>query len=268
MHPMLNIAIRAARIAGNLIVKHYEIPSTIGSIQKIDNDFIINLRCAAKRLIVEIIHNSYPKHIISSKEETGKVFGEDTQVEWIIDSLNGTINFIKRIPHFAVSIAVRIKNRTEVGVIYDPMRNELFTASRGQGVQMNNYRQRTGSARDLNGIILGTGFPFKQKWHACSYITLVRKLFIQCTDVRISGSAALDLAYVAAGRIDGFFEIGLKPYNFAAGELLVREAGGVITDFNGDHNYPFSGNVVAGNPRVVKAILSTMRTELTEELKC
>ncbi|MEG3054411.1 MAG: inositol-1-monophosphatase, partial [Hafnia paralvei] len=186
---------------------------------------------------------------------------------WVVDPLDGTANFIKRLPHFAVSIAVRIKGRTEVAVVYDPMRNELFTATRGQGAQLNGYRLRGAAAKDLDGTILATGFPFKVKQHAPAYIAILGKLFTQCADFRRTGSAALDLAYVAAGRVDGFFEIGLKPWDFAGGELLVREAGGLVTDFVGGHNYLSSGNIIAGNPRVVKAILANVRDELSEALK-
>ena len=181
--------------------------------------------------------------------------------------LNVTTTFVNGLPHFSVSIAVRITGRTEVAVVYDPMRNELFTATRGQGAQLNGYRLRSGNARDLDGTILATGFPFKQKQHAASYINMVSALFTTCADFRRTGSAALDLAYVAAGRVDGFFEIGLKPWDFAGGELMVREAGGVVTDFLGGHNYLSSGNLVAGNPRVVKSILSAIREQLSEALK-
>ncbi|BAE75047.1 Inositol-1-monophosphatase [Sodalis glossinidius str. 'morsitans'] len=266
MHPMLNIAIRAARKAGNFIAKHYETPDAVEASQKGTNDFVTNVDREAERLIVEVIRKSYPQHAIIGKE-SGELAGEDNDVQWIIDPLDGTTNFIKRFPHFAVSIAVRIKGRTEVAVVYDPMCNELFTASRGQGAQLNGYRLRGGTGRDLDGTILATGFPFKQKQHSNSYIALVSKLFIQCADFRRTGSAALDLAYVAAGRVDGFFEIGLKPWDFAGGELLVREAGGLVTDFTGGHNHLLSGNIVAGNPRVVKAMLSTLRDELSEALK-
>lgn len=266
MHPMLNIAIRAARKAGNLIAKYYENPDAVEASHKGVNDFVTNVDREAERLIIEVIRKSYPQHVING-EESGEL-GEDVNVQWIIDPLDGTSNFIKRFPHFAVSIAVRIKGYTEVTVVYDPMRNELFTASRGHGAQLNGYRLRGGTARNLDGAILATGFPFKQKQHVHSYITLVSKLFIQCADFRRTGSAALDLAYVAAGRVDGFFEIGLKPWDFAGGELLVREAGGLITDFTGGHNHFFSGNIVAGNPRIVKAMLSSMRGALSEMLKC
>jgi len=145
--------------------------------------------------------------------------------------------------------------------------NELFTATRGQGAQLNGYRLRGSTARDLDGTILATGFPFKAKQYATTYINIVGKLFNECADFRRTGSAALDLAYVAAGRVDGFFEIGLRPWDFAAGELLVREAGGIVSDFTGGHNYMLTGNIVAGNPRVVKAMLANMRDELSDALK-
>ncbi|ACY85652.1 inositol-1-monophosphatase [Edwardsiella piscicida] len=266
MHPMLNIAVRAARKAGNLIAKSYETPDSVEASQKGSNDFVTNVDRDAEHLIIETIRKSYPKHTIIS-EECGELLGEDHEIQWVIDPLDGTTNFIKRLPHFAVSIAVRIKGRTEVAVVYDPMRNELYTATRGQGAQLNGYRLRTGVAKDLDGTILATGFPFKMKHHATTYIKMVDKLFTQCADFRRTGSAALDLAYVAAGRVDGFFEIGLKPWDFAAGELLVREAGGLVTDFVGGHGYLASGNVVAGNPRVVKSLLGALRDELSDALK-
>ncbi|TCV92224.1 inositol-1-monophosphatase [Biostraticola tofi] len=266
MHPMLNIAIRAARKAGNLIAKHYETPDAVEASQKGNNDFVTNVDREAERLIIEVIRKSYPQHTIIS-EECGELTGEDQDVQWIIDPLDGTTNFIKRLPHFAVSIAVRLKGRTEVAVVYDPMRNELFTSTRGQGTQLNGYRLRGSTSRDLEGTIIATGFPFKQKQHSASYMNVMTKLFVHCADFRRSGSAALDLAYLAAGRVDGFFEIGLKPWDYAAGELLVREAGGVVTDFVGAHNYLNSGNIVAGNPRVVKTMLAVMREELSEALK-
>ena len=266
MHPMLNIAVRAARKAGNVIAKNYETPDAVEASQKGSNDFVTNVDREAERQIIEVIRKSYPKHTIIT-EESGELAGEDQDIQWIIDPLDGTTNFIKRLPHFAVSIAVRIKGRTEVAVVYDPMRNELFSAVRGQGAQLNGYRLRTSTARDLDGTIMATGFPFKLKQHATPYINIVGKLFTQCADFRRTGSAALDLAYVASGRVDGYFEIGLKPWDFAAGELLVREAGGLVTDFVGAHGYMLSGNIVAGNPRVVKAMLATMRDELSEALK-
>lgn len=266
MHPMLNIAVRAARKAGNLIAKSYETPDAVEASQKGSNDFVTNIDKEAERLIIDVIRKSYPKQTIIT-EESGELAGEDQDVQWVIDPLDGTTNFIKRLPHFSVSIAVRIKGRTEVAVVYDPMRNELFSAVRGQGAQLNGYRLRGSNARDLDGTILATGFPFKQKQYATTYVNIVGKLFTQCADFRRTGSAALDLAYVAAGRVDGFFEIGLKPWDFAAGELLARESGSLVCDFTGGHNYLMTGNIVAGNPRVVKSMLALMRDELSEALK-
>ncbi|MGL9760508.1 MAG: inositol-1-monophosphatase [Symbiopectobacterium sp.] len=267
MHPMLNIALRAARKGGNLIANNYEAPNIVKASQKGANDFITDVGRDTERLIIEVIRKSYPQHTTLSKE-CGEVVGEDNTVQWIIDPLDGTTNFVKRLPHFAVSIAVRIKGRTEVAVVYDPMRNELFTATCGQGAQLNGYRLRGGNARDLEGTILATGFPFKQKQHTIPYINMVSALFTACADFRRTGSTVLDLAYVAAGRVDGFFEIGLKLWDFAGGELLVREAGGIVTDFVGGQNYLASGNLVAGNLRVVKSILVAIREQLSEALKC
>lgn len=160
MHPMLNIAVRAARKAGNLLAKNYETPDAVEASQKGSNDFVTNVDKAAEAVIIDTIRKSYPQHTIIT-EESGELEGTDQDVQWVIDPLDGTTNFIKRLPHFAVSIAVRIKGRTEVAVVYDPMRNELFTATRGQGAQLNGYRLRGSTARDLDGTILATGFPFK-----------------------------------------------------------------------------------------------------------
>ncbi|MBJ3815685.1 inositol-1-monophosphatase [Shimwellia pseudoproteus] len=266
MHPMLNIAVRAARKAGNIIAKNYETPDAVETSQKGTNDFVTNVDKEAERAIIDVIRKSYPQHSIIS-EEAGELPGEDSDVQWVIDPLDGTTNFVKRLPHFCVSIAVRIKGRTEVAVVYDPMRNELFTATRGQGAQLNGYRLRGSNARDLDGTILATGFPFKAKQHATAYMNILGKLFTQCADFRRTGSAALDLCYVAAGRVDGYFEIGLRPWDFAAGELIAREAGALVCDFVGGHGHMLNGNIVAGNPRVVKAMLSSMREELSEALK-
>ncbi|AIN62795.1 inositol-1-monophosphatase [Providencia stuartii] len=266
MHPMLNIAIRAVRKAGNHIAKSYETPDNVQITQKGSNDFVTNVDREAEHLIIEVIRKSYPDHTIIT-EESGELLGKEDDIQWVIDPLDGTTNFTKRFPHFAVSIAVRIKGRTEVAAVYDPMRNELFTAVRGQGAQLNGYRLRGADARELDGAIVATGFPFKQKQHAVVFMNIMSKMFESCADFRRTGSAALDLCYVAAGRVDAYYEIGLKPWDFLGGELIMREAGGIMTDFVGNHNYLASGNIVAGSPRIVKEILSVMREELSESLK-
>ena len=266
MHPMLNIAIRAARKAGNYIAKNYEDPQNVTVTQKGANDFVTSVDRDAEQIIVDIIRKSYPDHTIIT-EESGELLGKDDDIQWVIDPLDGTTNFTKRFPHFSVSIAVRVKGRTEVAAVYDPMRNELFTAVRGQGAQMNGYRLRMAEKRDLEGAVVATGFPFKHKQHASIYMNIMGKMFDQCADFRRTGSAALDLCYVAAGRVDAYFEIGLKPWDFLGGELIMREAGGIMTDFVGGHNYLASGNLVAGSPRVVRDILAAMKDELSEALK-
>lgn len=258
---MLTIAIRAARQAGNFIAKSYEKPNFIETAIKDQNDFVININRKAKQIITEVIHRSYPTHSILL-EECSQILDEKDNIQWIVDPIDGISNFTKRLPHFAVSIAIRANGRTEVSVIYNPMVNELFTAVRGQGAQLNSYRLRLKNSNELAEAIIATGFPLKAKKHLVVYINIIAKLFKICADFRRTGSTALDLAYVAADRIDAFFEIGLKPLNFIAGELLVREAGGLITDFVGDNNYFASGNLLAGSSRLIKKMVLEIQTEL------
>ncbi len=265
MHPMLNIAIRAARKAGNHIAKSLENTDKIESVQKGTNDFVTNIDNEAEALIIDTIKNSYPDHSIIA-EESGLMEGKDSDVQWIIDPLDGTTNFVRGIPHFSVSIAVRIKGKTEVACVYDPMLNELFTAQRGSGAQLNNARMRVKQLKDLQGTVLATGFPFKQKQHSESYFKIMSALFIECSDFRRAGSAALDLCYVAAGRVDGYFELGLKPWDMAAGELIAREAGAIVTDFAGGTEYMKSGNVVASSARGVKSMLKIIRENGNEAM--
>ncbi len=258
MHPMLNIAIRAARKAGNHIAKSLENADKIESTLKGSNDFVTNVDKEAELLIIDTIKNSYPEHSIIA-EESGLQEGKDSDVQWIIDPLDGTANFVKGLPHISVSIAVRIKGKTEVACVYDPMLNELFTAQRGAGAQLNNARIRVTPAKDLQGAIIATGFPFKQKQHSESYFKIMSSMFTEVADFRREGSAALDLCYLAAGRVDGYFELGLKPWDMAAGELIAREAGAILTDFGGGTNYMKSGNIVGSSPRGVKGLLKHIR---------
>lgn len=265
MHPMLNIAIRAARKAGNHITKSLETIDKIETTQKGLNDFVTNIDQEAEHIIVNTIKTSYPEHSIIA-EEQGFIEGQDSDVQWIIDPLDGTNNFVKGFPHFCVSIAVRIKGRTEVACVYDPIRNELFTAQRGAGAQLNNARIRVNQLKDLQGTILATGFPFKQKQHAESYMKIMTSLFTECADFRRTGSAALDLCYLAANRVDGYFELGLKPWDMAAGELIAREAGAILTDFAGGTDYMKSGNIVGSSARGVKSILKHIRDNANQAI--
>ncbi|POB83273.1 inositol-1-monophosphatase [Vibrio vulnificus] len=265
MHPMLNIAIRAARKAGNHIAKSLENVEKIESTLKGTNDFVTNVDKEAETIIIDTIKSSYPEHCIVA-EENGLINGKDKDVQWIIDPLDGTTNFVKGLPHFAVSIAVRIKGKTEVACVYDPMLNELFTAQRGAGAQLNNARIRVKQPKDLQGAIIATGFPFKQKQHSESYFKIMSAMFVEVADFRRAGSAALDLCYVASGRVDGYFELGLKPWDIAAGELIAREAGAIITDFAGGTEYIKSGNVVASSARGVKSLLKHIRENGNEAI--
>lgn len=261
MHPMLNIAVRAARSAGKVIVRSLEQFDKVEIESKGSNDFVTSVDISAEEAIIETIRKSYPDHTIIG-EESGVLTGSDDNVQWIIDPLNGTTNFIKGIPHFAVAIAIKVKGKLDQSVIYDPIRGELFTASRGKGAQLNNTRIRVKASKTLSGTILATGFPVRHKQHTAAYMSMFSSLFDQCSDMRHAGSPALDLAYVAAGRVDGFFEIGLKPWDTAAGELLIIEAGGLVTDFTGGHNHATSGNIATANTRLLKEVLKTIRPHL------
>jgi len=266
MHPMLNIAVRAARSAGTVISRAFEQHDKIEIESKGGNNFVTSVDIKAEQAIIDAIKKSYPKHTIIS-EECGEITGEDNDYQWIIDPLDGTTNFIKGIPHFSVSIALKVKGKLDQAVIYDPIRGELFSASRGKGAQLNNQRIRVKQRKELAGTILAAGFPQNQKNQFNAYMNMFKDLFSQTTDMRRTGSAALDLAYVAAGRVDGYFELSLKPWNTAAGELLIIESGGLVTDLNGGHEHNTSGNIVAANGRLLKEIVKTIHPHLSSSMK-
>ncbi|HBO37195.1 MAG TPA: inositol-1-monophosphatase [Pasteurellaceae bacterium] len=266
MNPMLNIAIRAARKAGNVIAKNYERRDGVETVLKNINDYVTNVDKMAEEAIIEVIKKSYPEHTIIT-EESGILEGKDSDVKWVIDPLDGTTNFIKGLPHFSVSIAIRVKDRTEVGVVYDPLRNELFTAVRGEGTKLNDIRLRVDNKRELKGAVLATGFPFKLAKYMPLQFAMMNTLINECADFRRTGSAALDLCYVAASRVDGYFEIGLNAWDCAAGDLIVREAGGLTSDFKGDHNYLKTGHLIAAAPRIMKDILTRIQPCLGSEFK-
>lgn len=257
MHPMLNIAVRAARVAGNSIARGFENRTELELEHKGDNDFVTKVDKEAEQAIIHKIKQSYPEHSFVG-EEGGKVEG-DPDFQWIIDPLDGTNNFVRGIPHFCVSIALLYKGKLDQAVVFDPIRGELFTASKGSGAQLNGFRIRAGKARDLSGTILATGLPFKHKTSEDGYMQKFTTIFNQCGDIRRCGSAALDLAYVAAGRFDGYWERGIKPWDIAAGELLVREAGGLVTDYQGNNDPLYSGEIVSGNPKVVQQLVKHLK---------
>lgn len=270
MQPMLNMALRAARAAGDIISQSAERVDLVDVEAKGLNDFVTKVDRAAEKAILNVLQKTYPTHSFLG-EETGlsEGKGEGADWLWIIDPLDGTTNFIHGFPQFAVSIAVQYRGVTEHAVVLDPMRREEFSGSRGRGAAMNGRRLRVTSRKNLEGGLIGTGFPFRpdQQAHIDNYLGMFKDVALHTAGMRRAGSAALDLAYVAAGRLDGFFEFGLQPWDIAGGDLLIREAGGLVCDFAGGHNYLDSGNVVAGNPKLLKALLTTLSPHLNDSLR-
>ena len=264
MHPMLNIAVRAARNAGDLIQRSSENISQLTISKKSKNDFVSEVDRMAEQEIIQVIKYAYPDHSILA-EESGEHKGNE--FTWVIDPLDGTTNYLHGYPQYAVSIALKNKGKTEVGVIYDPLRDELFTAEKGGGAMLNNRKIRVSKQTDLSTALIGTGFPFKFPQHLDAYLNMFKTLTPATAGIRRAGSAALDLAYLATGRLDGFWEIGLKEWDMAAGILLVQEAGGVVTDFSFDDQYVQSGNIITGNPKMHQAIYQAIQPHITEQLK-
>ena len=260
MQPMTTIALRAARKAGEIIARATDQLDKVEVQQKGVNDFVTEIDQAAEREVVYHLQKAYPDHAILG-EEGGVIGNPDSDYQWFIDPLDGTTNFIRGIPHFAVSIACAHKGQLEHAVILDPIRREEFTASRGHGAQLNGRRLRVTARKSLEGALIGTGIPYKSRAEEFipSYMRSLEAVAKQTAGIRRAGSAALDLAYVAAGRLDGFWEIGLRQWDIAAGALLIREAGGLLSDFSGGANYLDTGNIVAGGPKCFKALLQTVQ---------
>jgi len=264
MHPMLNIAVRAARQAGRILLRNLEHTETLRVFQKGRNDFVSEVDRQAEQAIIQELRDKYPHHAILA-EESGALSGNE--YEWIIDPLDGTNNYLHGFPQFSISIALRVKGRIEHGVVYDPLREELFTASRGGGAQLNDRRLRVSTRVNLEGALLGTGFPFRDQSNLKNYLGMLEVLIKDTAGIRRAGSAALDFAYVAAGRLDGFWELGLSQWDCAAGALLILEAGGIVTDLGGGDRFLETGNVVAGGPKVHRAILDAIGPFRTERLR-
>lgn len=256
MHPLVNIAVKAARQAGKILTQSYDHLEGVNVTEKQANDFVSDVDKLVEQDIIDSIRQRHPNHAILA-EEGGQHAGDDYC--WIIDPLDGTTNFLKGIPHFAVSLAVKQNNKLIAGVIYDPIRQELFTAARGEGARLNDTRVRISKHDQLNNALIGTGFPFKRHDLFPSYQDNFQKLFLQVADMRRAGAASLDLAYVAAGRLDGFWEMFLEPWDMAAGILMIREAGGMVTDMQGGEQYFESQNIVAANAKLLKQMLETFR---------
>lgn len=268
---MLNIAIRAARKAGIFIERAFDDIQHLSIEAKGHNDFVTEVDRKSEAIIVDTLLKSYPDHMIIG-EEGGVIpsqTGNSDAHQWIIDPLDGTTNFIFGLPHFAISIACMHRGLIQHAVVYDPIKKEEFTASRGYGAQLNGKRIRVSSRTSLQTALVGTGIPFKQEHgeYLDNYLSMLKAVAQQAVGIRRAGAAALDLAYIAAGRLDGFWEFDLKPWDIAAGELLIQEAGGLSGDFLGGNNHRKSGNMVAGTPKVFKSLLKTLQPHLTGKLK-
>lgn len=263
MEPTINIALRAARKAGELIVRAGDKLDRLHIERKSVNDYVSEVDRAAEREIIAQLSKAYPTHGFIA-EESGASGPRDADTVWVIDPLDGTTNFLRGIPHYCVSIACLYRGRLEHAVVLDPIRREEFTASRGRGAQLNGARIRVSGLASLDGALLGTGIPFKSRHQDTlpAYCESLEHLAAQCAGIRRAGAAALDLAYVAAGRLDAFWEIGLSQWDMAAGVLLVQEAGGLVSDFQGGDAYMSSGNIVCGNPKCFKAVLQGVQPAL------
>ena len=255
MHPMLNIAIRAARTAGDSIVREMDRTRDISIETKGKNDFVTEVDKNAEGIIISVIKNAYPEHAFLA-EESGQE-GENDYL-WIIDPLDGTTNFLHGFPHFSVSIALQNKGVLEQAVIYDPLKQELFTASKGKGAQLNNRKIRVSVKNTLDGALLGTGFPYNNKSVMQQFIESYKNLFPNVAGIRRAGVASLDLAYVACGRLDGFWEFNLRPWDIAAGALIIQEAGGINAELTGGADYMETGNIISANPKMIKAMLKVL----------
>ena len=256
MNPMLGFAVKAARRAGDIINRAAENIEQLKIKHKTLNDLVSEVDHAAEAAIISSLQKVYPNHAFLA-EESGRTGESD--YEWIIDPLDGTTNFLHGFPVYAVSIAMSYKKQLQVAVVYDPCRNDLYTAARGAGAYLNEKRIRVSKRDKLIDCLIGTGFPFKANSDIDSYTDMFKTIALKTAGIRRPGAAALDLANVAAGRLDGFWEIGLSPWDMAAGALLIKEAGGLVGDLEGEDQFLDSGRIVAGNPKIFVQLLSALR---------
>jgi myo-inositol-1(or 4)-monophosphatase len=264
MHPLLNIAVSAARRAGEVIVRSLDRVGALTVSEKSRNDFVSEVDRAAEQVLIATVRKAYPAHGFLA-EESGSAPGDE--YTWVIDPLDGTTNFLHGFPQFAVSVACRHRGRAEIGVVLDPMRGELFTAERGAGTQLDGRRLRVSQRPGLEGALVGTGFPFREnrRWLK-PYLGMLERIMEATAGVRRPGAASLDLAYVAAGRLDGFWEVGLAPWDTAAGNLLITEAGGMVGNLAGAE-YRDGGHLLAGSPRVYASLIELLAPFLDDELR-
>ena len=255
---MLNVAIKAARAAGALINRAALDVEAVRVSLKQTNDFVTEVDQAAETAIIETLLTAYPGHGILAEESGSEHGAKDSEMVWIIDPLDGTTNFIHGFPFYCVSIALSVRGKVEQAVVYDPMRNDIYSASKGRGAYVNDRRIRVGKRTRLQDCLISNGFPYRPGDKLKPYLNMLGEVMSQCAGVRSPGAAALDLAHVAAGLTDGFFETGLQPWDVAAGSLLITEAGGLIGNFTGESDFMNHGECVAGNPRIYGQLVSTL----------
>lgn len=261
MHALLNVAVMAARRAGSTLIRKMNNLEKLAIEKKGHNDYVSDADRAAEKTVIDCILKHYPDHAILA-EESGTQGESDTV--WIIDPLDGTTNYLHGFPVFAVSIGVQVKGRVEHGVVYDPMRQELFTASRGEGAQLDGRRIRVSGRKQLETALIGTGFPFRQgEKELDPYLSMLGKVVRNTSGVRRPGAAALDLCYVAAGRLDAFWETGLAPWDMAAGGLIIREAGGIVSGLDGSESFLDSGHILCGTPKIYAGLARLCAKEIS-----
>ena len=255
MHALEHIAISAARAAGNHIMRNLDRADQLKISRKSRNDFVSDVDRGAEAEIIHTIRKAHPDHAVLAEEG-----GADGQSDWlwIIDPLDGTTNFLHGLPHFAVSIAVQHKGKLQHGVIYAPCTQDLYVATRGSGAVLNSRKIRVSKTSAIEESLVGTGVPLRAA-KLDEYLPQLRAVVEKTAGVRRAGAAALDLAYVACGRLDAFWELGLKPWDMAAGMLLVEEAGGVISELYGADDPLKTGNLFAGSPRMYEQIAPLLR---------
>ena len=259
--PEINIAEKAAFKAGGVLMRLQKQVHTLHVIKKKENDFASIADQAAEQAIIEVISKAHPEHAILG-EEGGLIGNKESDHIWIIDPLDGTTNFLHGIPHYCVSIALEVKGVIQHGLIHDPIRDETFYASKGHGAYLNESRLRVDIKANLKDAVIATGFPFRKREVFNRYMLQFKSIFKSVGDIRRAGSAALDLAYVAAGRVDGFWEMGLEKWDMAAGALIVNEAGGDCKDFKLKNNYLDNGNIIAGNLKVIAALQNKIKASI------
>lgn len=261
LNPALNTAFKAARRAGDMMMRAASNLSSVKVDSKAFNDFVSDVDRQAESIIIDILKDAYPHHRIVS-EEAGVIGNERAEFEWIIDPLDGTTNYLHGHPQYAISMALLEKGVLKEALVYAPERNDLYTASRGQGALLNDRRIRVSNRIDLNQALIGTGFPVVDQSMLDTYLAILKDFISKTAGARREGAASLDLCALATGRFDGFFEFNLKPWDIAAGALIVQEAGGIVTDMHGEDDWLQSGDIVAANPKILVQMLKTIKQHI------